>query len=121
MSKWYSLKNIDVNKTYCFIISERKVIKVTDKDLNQIGVLFISYKLDNKAFNKEIDKLCDVDLYSLYEKKRHIQKVCDHLLDVSKDVEFNIEFRNFRCDLLKSIDTEIYSREIKEKYEDKNW
>lgn len=89
-----------------------------DKDLNLIGVLFLSYKIDNKAFNKEIDKLCDVDLYSLYEIKKHIQKICDHLLDISKDFEFNIEFRNFRCDILKAIDTEIYSKEIKEKYDE---
>ena len=82
-----------------------------DKDLNLIGKMFLAYNIDNKAFNDEVDR------YTLYERKKHIKRLCEEIVSKVEQFEICIDFKVFRDRLLKIIDDKIYSREIIEKNE----
>lgn len=88
-----------------------------DKDLNLIGKMFLAYNIDNKAFNDEVDRYTDCDLYTLYERKKHIKRLCEEIVSKVEQFEICIDFKVFRDRLLKIIDDKIYSREIIEKNE----
>lgn len=89
-----------------------------DAELNEIGRFWITYLSDVKDFNKEVDKFTDCDLYTLYEKRKQINSSLNRLLNLLKDDKLKETFERFKSDLLKSINEVIFSKEIREKYED---
>lgn len=93
-------------------------VKMKDKDLNLIGRLWLCYWVDVKDFNKEIDNICDVDLYSLYAKRDEIKNTLNRLQMAVGYDKISVDFHKFGNDVLKSINDIIYMKEVQEKYND---
>lgn len=93
-------------------------LKMKDKDLNLIGRLWLCYCHNVKDFNREIDAICDVDLYSLYSKRDEIKNVLNRLIKAVEYDIINVDFNKFANDVLKSINDIIYRKEVQEKYDE---
>lgn len=89
-----------------------------DKDLNLIGRLWLCYCHNVKDFNREIDTICDVDLYSLYSKRDEIKNVLNRLITAVEYDIISVDFNKFANDVLKSINDIIYRKEVQEKYDE---
>ena len=95
--------------------------KMKDENLNTIGKFWLGYLCDVTMFNKQIDNFTDCDLYTLYAKRKQLNLDLNRLSNVVTNDAIKEQFEKFRHDLMKSINDVIFSKEMREKYEDEQY
>ena len=91
-----------------------------DKEFNKIGRCWFLWCMnENDKFYNQIYKEYDEDLYLMYDHLRYIKKRLNKLFEACKfcNEPMKEDFLNFSRELVKTIETMIYSKEIHEKYD----
>lgn len=88
-----------------------------DAEFNKIGQCWLMWNLDHKKFYDLVDKLYDDELYLMYDMRTYLMKRLSKINDTMYKDDIKEDFIKFSRELVKEIETMIYSKEIREKYD----
>ena len=90
-----------------------------DAEFTKIGKCFLLWNTDLHKFYDQVRREYDEDLYLMYGHLDYLKK---RLARIEKEIKSGdviiYSFTAFSQDLVKEIETMIYSKEIEEKYEE---
>lgn len=92
-----------------------------DAEFNKIGRCWLLWCMkENNKFYDQIYKEYDEDLYLMYDHLHYLKKRLNKMYDACKfcNDDMKEDFLNFSRELVNTIETMIYSKEIHEKNED---